>query len=114
MHRIRIEERPNWQQLAKEVGFQFHTIDGERYWDESACYRFTLAQIENHIEDPTAELEHMCFQVVERVVQDESLLQKLAIPRSYWDYVRQSWLNREKTSMAVWIFPMTDNPPPSF
>ncbi|GGF52955.1 hypothetical protein GCM10011332_02800 [Terasakiella brassicae] len=96
MHRIRIEERPNWQQLAKEVGFHFHTIDGERYWDESACYRFTLDQIENHIEDPTAELEHMCFQVVDRVVQDEALLQKLAIPHSYWDYVRQSWQNREK------------------
>ncbi len=96
MHRISIEERPNWQQLAKEVGFHFHTIDGERYWDESACYRFTLDQIENHIEDPTAELEQMCFQVVERVVQDETLLQKLAIPRAYWDYVQQSWLNREK------------------
>jgi len=96
MIRISIEERENWQELAKEVGFQFHTIDGEKYWDESACYRFTLDQIENHIEDPTAELEAMCFQVVDRVVNDESLLEKLAIPSFYWDYVRSSWQNREK------------------
>ncbi|SCA55665.1 putative enzyme [Candidatus Terasakiella magnetica] len=96
MHRIEIEERSNWQDLAKEVGFQFHTIDGEKYWDESVCYRFTLEQIETHIEDPTAELEQMCFEVVERVINDESLLQKFAIPRHYWDFVRQSWLNREK------------------
>ncbi len=96
MYRIDIEERPNWKELAKEVGFQFHTLDGEKYWDESACYRFTLDQIENHIEDPTAELEQMCFEVVDKVVQDESLLTKLAIPETYWDYVRQSWLNREK------------------
>lgn len=96
MIRISIAERENWQDLAKEVGFQFHTIDGEKYWDESACYRFTLEQIENHIEDPTAELEAMCFQVVDRVVNDESLLEKLAIPAFYWDYVRSSWQNREK------------------
>ena len=96
MHRIEIEERPNWKELAKEVGFQFHTIDGEKYWDESACYRFTLNQIENHLEDPTAELEQMCFQVVDRVVHDETLLEKLAIPSYFWDYVRQSWLNRER------------------
>ncbi|NVJ93389.1 MAG: glutathionylspermidine synthase family protein [Methylocystaceae bacterium] len=96
MYRIAIEERSNWQQLAKEVGFQFHTIDGDKYWDESACYRFTMDQIENHIEDPSAELEQMCFEVVDRVVQDEQLLKKFAIPETYHDYVRQSWLNREK------------------
>ncbi|WP_135080167.1 glutathionylspermidine synthase family protein [Terasakiella sp. SH-1] len=96
MYRIDIEERPNWKEMAKEVGFQFHTINGDKYWDESACYRFTLEQIENHIEDPTAELEQMCFEAVERVVHDETLLQKLAIPPYYWDYVRQSWLSREK------------------
>jgi len=96
MHRIQIEERPNWKELASEVGFQFHTLEGETYWDESACYRFTLDQIENHIEDPTAELEQMCFEVVDRVIQDEGLMEKLAIPSYYWDYVRQSWLSREK------------------
>jgi glutathionylspermidine synthase len=96
MHRISIEERPNWKELAKEVGFKFHTFDGERYWDESACYRFTLKQIEDDIEDPSAELEHMCFEVVERAIHDESLLKRLAIPEKFWDYVRQSWLNRER------------------
>lgn len=96
MIRIDIQERENWQKLAQDVGFLFHTLNGEKYWDESACYRFTLSQIENDIEDPTAELENMCFQVVDRVVNDESLMDKLAIPQDYWDFVRQSWLNREK------------------
>lgn len=96
MYRIPIEERPNWKELAQEVGFQFHTIGGQKYWDESVCYRFTLDQIENHIEDPTAELERMCFEVVDRVVRDQELMEKLAIPSYYWDYVRESWQNREK------------------
>ena len=30
----------------------FHTIDGERYWDERAYYAFTLEQIEREIEAP--------------------------------------------------------------
>ena len=111
MHRIEIQERENWQDLAKEVGFQFHTIDGDKYWDESACYRFTLNQIENHIEDPTAELEQMCFEVVDRAVQDEQLLEKLAIPSYYWDYVRDSWINREKNLYGRMDFSYDGNGP---
>lgn len=96
MHRIPIDERANWRELAQEVGFQFHTIDGERYWDERACYRFTLDQIENHIEDPTQELENMCFETVERVVNDQELMEKFAIPEHFWDFIAQSWKNRER------------------
>ncbi|HEX7607091.1 MAG TPA: hypothetical protein VF348_10305, partial [Usitatibacter sp.] len=28
------------------LGFAFHTIDGEVYWDERACYRFSAAEID--------------------------------------------------------------------
>ncbi len=96
MIRIPLQERANWQELAREVGFHFHTIDGEKYWDESACYRFTLQQIEDDIEDPTAELEQMCFEVVERVVRDEGLMARFAIPQQYWDFVCTGWQNRER------------------
>jgi len=96
MIRIEVPARDNWQDLAQEVGFQFHTIGGEAYWDETACYRFTLAQIENDIEDPTLELEQMCFQLVDRVANDQQLMERLAIPAAYWDYIAQSWHNRER------------------
>lgn len=36
MKKISIEERPDWRETAEREGFNFHTIDGERYWDERA------------------------------------------------------------------------------
>ena len=62
MRRIAIDERPDWREAARRLGFQFHTIDGEPYWDESAYYAFDLAQVERDIEDPTTELHAMALQ----------------------------------------------------
>mgnify|MGYP002712463539 FL=1 len=46
MQRIACPERDDWQATAESVGFTFHTIEGERYWDERAYYAFTLDEIE--------------------------------------------------------------------
>ena len=80
--------------MANEFGFHFHTMYGEPYWDESAYYQFTLAQIENDIEDPTAELHQMCLAVTEDVVNSEELLTRFRIPEQHWDLVRNSWQER--------------------
>ena len=49
MRRIALPERGDWKQTAERYGFRFHTIDGQRYWDESAYYAFTLQQIDELI-----------------------------------------------------------------
>ncbi len=49
MRRIACPERDDWQSTADACGFDFHTIDVERYWDERAYYAFTLEQIEQQI-----------------------------------------------------------------
>lgn len=95
MLRLDIAERPDWMQRAREFGFHFHTMYGERYWDESACYQFNLRQIEEDLEAPTEELHGMCLEVVEQVVHDDELLQRFAIPESHWELVRDSWQRRE-------------------
>lgn len=63
----------------------------EKYWDESAYYQFTLAQIENDLEDPTKELHEMCMHLVDKVAGSEELLTRLHIPASFHDYVNESW-----------------------
>lgn len=93
MLRIPIAERPDWQERAKEFGFKFHTMYGEKYWDETAYYQFTLQQIEQGIEQPTEEIHQMCLQVVEKVIHDDELMRRFCLPESCWDFVRQSWLN---------------------
>ncbi len=91
MRRIALPERSHWKQTAKDLGFQFHTIDGERYWDERGAYRFSLTQVEQHIEDPTAELHEMAMAVVNDAVRSEELLTKLGVPRAMWELVLHSW-----------------------
>ena len=92
MKKINCAERHDWKQTADSLGFLFHTIDDEPYWDESAYYQFTLKQIENDLEDPTTETHDMCMDLVARVVQSEELLERLSIPAPFFDLVRTSWL----------------------
>lgn len=95
MLRVPSSPRPDWQARAKEFGFVFHTMYGQPYWDETAYYQFTLEQIENHIEDPTAEIHQMCLHAVDKVVKDEVWLKRFQIPELYWDLVHRSWTNNE-------------------
>lgn len=97
MQRVATVERANWRALAHHLGFHFHTIDGEPYWDETAYYQFTLGQIENDIEKPTEELHQMCLDLVDRACRNEEILSQLCVPESAWDYVRASWLRRQPT-----------------
>ncbi|MEM7420185.1 MAG: glutathionylspermidine synthase family protein [Pseudomonadota bacterium] len=95
MFRMPCQPRKDWQQLASEFGFHFHTMYGEPYWDESAYYQFTLQQIEKDIEDPTAELHQMCLAVADEVINSEALLSRFCIPEHHWDLVRDSWRQRD-------------------
>ena len=91
MQRIVCPERDDWQTTAEASGFDFHTIDGERYWDERACYAFTLEEIEREIELPSAEIEAMCIELAGAVVDDEEYLKRLKIPEAHWPLISKSW-----------------------
>ncbi len=95
MQRFLTTERANWRDLAEKLGFIFHTMYGEPYWDETHYYAFTLDQIENDLEDPSEALHFMCLEAVDLVVNDEKWLQKLQIPRAYWDWIAASWKRRD-------------------
>lgn len=95
MKRVESLERPDWKQLAESLGFVFHSMYGQPYWDESAYYRFTLRQIEDDLEDVSAEIEQMCLALVDEVVEDESLLRQLKIPEVAWDTINESWRRRD-------------------
>lgn len=91
MKRIEMSERPGWRELAKDLGFVFHTMYGEPYWDESRAYVFSLNQIEKDIEDVTTELYALCMAAVDIAVNDEKWMRQLKIPEEQWDLVRNSW-----------------------
>jgi glutathionylspermidine synthase len=91
MRRLTCSERDDWRLTADRCGFDFHTIDGERYWDERAHYAFTLREIELGIEMPTAEIDAMCLELVDRVIDDELMLRRLKIPETFWPLISASW-----------------------
>ncbi len=91
MQRITCPERDDWRSTADACGFDFHTIDGERYWDERGYYAFTLDEIEHAIERPTGEIDAMCLELVSRTIDDEEYLERLKIPQAYWPLISESW-----------------------
>jgi glutathionylspermidine synthase len=91
MRRLTCPERSDWRERAENVGFTFHTIGGQPFWDESAYYGFTLEQIERDLEAPSGELDGMCREFVARAVVDERIMQRLAIPVEYWNWIAASW-----------------------
>ncbi|WP_027578769.1 glutathionylspermidine synthase family protein [Bradyrhizobium sp. Ai1a-2] len=91
MRRILCSERDDWRSTAERAGFSFHSIDGERYWDERAYYAFTLDEIERGIEEPTGEIDAMCLELVDRATGDEKYLRRLKIPETFWPLIAESW-----------------------
>jgi glutathionylspermidine synthase len=98
MQRITCPERSDWRITAEETGFDFHTIDGERYWDERAYYAFTLDEIERQIEEPSGEIDAMCLELVGRAIDDEHYLRRLKIPEAFWPLISESW-HRDQGSL---------------
>ncbi len=98
MQRITCPERSDWRTTAEACGFDFHTIDGERYWDERSYYAFTLEEIERQIEEPSGEIDAMCLELVGRAIDDEKCLRRLKIPEAFWPLIAQSW-HRDESSL---------------
>ncbi len=95
MLRLPSSPRPNLLARASQYGFNFHTIDGEPYWDEHNYYQFTLKQIEQDLEDPTNELEEICLDLVERILRSEQWLRKLHVPEAHWQLIADSWARHD-------------------
>ncbi len=89
MRRIRMEPRADWRKRVESVGMLYHTMDGETYWDESACYEFTAGEVDT-LDLATAELHSLCLQAVEEVIRRD-LFGRLCIPEWFVPRVISSW-----------------------
>lgn len=90
MRRLAHAPRPDAAKRHADIGFGFSEMYGEPYWDETAHWELTLAEIEEGIEDPTTELWALALDLVDRVVADEKLLARLRIPEHAWDAIAAS------------------------
>lgn len=95
MRRVTVPPRPDWRRTAERLGFTFPEENGVAYWDESACFEFSLREIEDDIEEPTRELHQMCLDFADRAARDARTLLALGIPAERHDDVAASWRRRD-------------------
>ena len=88
MERIKILPRFNWQGEIEKLGFGYHSTEGA-YWDETAYYSFTPAEIEE-IEKATKTLWELCLSAVQYVI-DNKLYSRMNIPENYIPYIEKTW-----------------------
>lgn len=93
MRREIIRPRANWQAEVESIGFGFHTIDGQPYWREDACYVFDADAIDE-VETATGELHAMCLEAVDRIVRG-GRYDALGIDEHAARLAERSWFDRE-------------------
>lgn len=111
MLRKQVTARPDWIEIAQVNGFVFHHVDGETYWDETACWQFTLDEVENRIEDPSTELYGMCLQLVDEACDSQEVMEQLAIPDAMRDVVAASWHGGDPSLYGRFDFAYTGTGP---
>jgi glutathionylspermidine synthase len=73
----------------------FHTFDDKPYWDESACYEFSMHEVEQ-IEKATTDLHGMYIEAAQEVITNGDY-DKLKIPKEYRQAIEDSWNKDEPT-----------------
>jgi glutathionylspermidine synthase len=89
MKRHCIQSRPAWQEKVESVGLSFHSYEDKPYWDESACYELSVAEVEA-LEAAGNELHALCIKAAEAVIQRE-WFGRLGIPKFAVPAILRSW-----------------------
>lgn len=92
MQRISISPRPDWQAKVESVGLTYHSPElmaPRTYWDESACYEFTAAEVDT-LEAAANQMQEMCLVAAQHVI-DNKRYAELAIPEAAVPVIEWAW-----------------------
>jgi glutathionylspermidine synthase len=90
MRRNTVSPRKDWQERVESVGLLYHTLDdGRHYWNESAYYEFSSAEVDA-IELATGKLQEMCLAAGQFII-DNNRFADLKIPANAVDAIRRAW-----------------------
>ncbi|MBK17500.1 MAG: hypothetical protein CMM52_01495 [Rhodospirillaceae bacterium] len=96
MKRNPVRERQGLAGAAARHEFDFRPGEGIPFWDETAFYQFSTSQIEDDLVAPAEEIENLCYEVIARAMEDETVLQRMGVARFHWDLIADSWQNQER------------------
>ena len=90
MRRHTIDSRTNWQKSVERIGLTYHTLDdGSPYWDESAYWEFSSAEIDR-LEAATAEIQRLALAAGD-VILERNWLERMQIPAAAVQRIRETW-----------------------
>ena len=92
MQRISIQPRPDWQSKVESVGLTYHSPEAmapRTYWDESACYQFSAAEVDT-LEAAANSMQEMCLAAAQNVI-DNKRYAELAIPAEAVPVIEAAW-----------------------
>ncbi|MEV6965323.1 glutathionylspermidine synthase family protein [Hamadaea sp. NPDC051192] len=100
MRRVVTQPRPDWQRIVEEQGLHYAVLPDESgrpttYWDESAYYEFSLAEVER-LEEVVAELHELCLDAVEHVVATRRYADYGITDSRVIQLIEQSWRDRDR------------------
>lgn len=90
MERHSIQPRAGWQSIVESSGLIWHSDGTDPYWDESAYYEFSLAEIER-IERAAEELHGLFVKAGDWIVSHPETLSWLGVPEYCHEAILKSW-----------------------
>ena len=92
MQRITLTPRADWQTKVESVGLTYHSPEvmaPRTYWDESACYEFTAAEVDT-LEAAANTMQEMCLAAAQNVIDNKRYAQ-LDIPAEAIPVIEWAW-----------------------
>ena len=89
MRRHTCEPRAGWRETVESTGLTYHTHDTGPYWDESACYELTAAEVDS-LETAARALHFLCIDAAEQVIA-RGWWERLGIPAAAVPAIIRSW-----------------------
>ena len=92
MQRITLTPRADWQTKVESVGLTYHSPEmmaPRTYWDESACYEFTNAEVDT-LEAAANTMQEMCLAAAQHVI-DNRRYAELEIPSDAIPVIECAW-----------------------
>jgi len=90
MRRHTVAPRAGWRARVEQVGLTYHTLDdGSPYWDESAYWEFSAAEIDR-LEAATAEIQRLALAAGDVILQRD-WLERMHIPLAAAERIRETW-----------------------
>ncbi len=89
MKRHVCEPRSDWRAKVESVGLTYHSHESGSYWDESACYELSAADV-HALESAANTLHTLCIEAAEAVIEN-AWWARLGIPAIAVPAILNSW-----------------------